>query len=111
MGAIGAACSALGSYATGGHFSRLDGVHAHGSTIDMLSDGGNTGVSAISPTNSISGGIDLFGQSFFGISLYGYLAGLNAEASDGRGIINHVALAGVYSAGEFSGKVSLCFFE
>jgi hypothetical protein len=111
-GAIGVSGNGFGSYATGGQFSGLDGVHTHGSTIGILSDGGSIGVSANSPANSISGGIGLYAQSFFGISVYGYLAGLTAGAltSDERGSINHVALASVYSAGEFSGDVSVSGF-
>ena len=114
MGATDVAGSALGSYATGGHFSGLAGIHAHGSTIGRLSDGGSIGVPAISRANSISGGIGLVGQSFFGIAVYGYLAGLTAEALTSiiwKRSINHVSLASVNSAGEFSCNVSLWFFD
>jgi hypothetical protein len=78
----------------------------------MLSDGGSIGVSAISHANSISGSIGLFGQSFFGISVW---IPCRPNGSDINTIwkrsINHVALASVYSAGEFSCTVSLWFFD
>jgi hypothetical protein len=96
----------------GGDFRGPYGVYADGNDIGVFSKGGNYGVVASSPANSISGGIGLLAESFFGTAVYGYLAGLTAGAitSDGRGIINQVTLASVYSAGEFSGNVSVSGF-
>jgi hypothetical protein len=74
-GVLGQSDTSVGLYGIG-----PVGANCYGKTIGVISHADNVGVFVNSPADPRQGGIGVVVQSFYGISAYGYNAGLTAEA-------------------------------